>query len=634
MKRGKGLGYRPDIDGLRAIAVTGVVLFHAWPKSFPGGFLGVDVFFVISGYLITRLLLRSLDQREFKVADFYLRRAVRLLPALALVLSATLLAGLWGLLPDELRALSKHLSAAAYFGSNFVLNGEAGYFDVSSDYKPLLHLWSLAIEEQFYLLWPAALLLTRRPWIWGIVAAFSFGGYAWSSWHHSQASHFLPQFRIWQLLCGCLLAIWESRCGPLQRTSGLLGLAALITLLAATWFANGTLSYLGVVTLGVVLATSHLIRQQRQPSWVTRGLSHPALVWVGRISYPLYLWHWPLLSFAAIIQGRPLQGLEPLPLLALAVALAAATHFALEVPLSQLAQRRRTFVGVSALATLLVLGALGAWVQRLESPGKLSGHVTDEISKARADWDFPSPRLEDRGSRAWINRFSQGQGKSARYAFWGDSTLEQYYPRVDRLLQGKEAKTRVDFYTRGGCPPLPGVEVQGPIPCKTFVEETWSALKTQRYELVVISGRWHAYFASSTYVTDPPQKILQTFESMIRELRSRGALVLVLGEIPSSEGFEPGKSLARDFFRGRVSSIPLQQPEEELRKKLEPHQSLVLAAAQRAGAKVLDPFLSLCREGICHATDAQGRPLYKDGAHLRASFVRESFEQLDAYLSF
>jgi len=206
----RGLSYRADVDGLRAIAVLAVVAFHAAPSGLPGGFVGVDVFFVISGYLITSLLRQSLADGSFRASTFYARRIRRLAPSLVVVLAAVLAAGWTWLLTDELAQLATHVASSAAFIMNLALWSETGYFDAAAEQKPLLHLWSLGVEEQFYLIWPAFLWVTRR-WrqpslVIGVVAILSFAINVLTVHTAPAAAFYLPTSRLWELALGGLLA--------------------------------------------------------------------------------------------------------------------------------------------------------------------------------------------------------------------------------------------------------------------------------------------------------------------------------------------------------------------------------------------------------------------------------------------
>ena len=214
--------YRSDIDGLRAIAVLLVVVFHAFPKYAPAGFIGVDIFFVISGFLISTLIYKDFNAGSFTLIGFYGRRIRRIFPALVVVVVSCTLVGAFILFPDEYRSLGIHIAGGAGFASNFLLLSETGYFDEAADLKPLLHLWSLGIEEQFYLVWPAVILLCAR-WRkdpFAVAALVFLGSFAWNvilSKTSPSAAFFLPTTRFWELMLGCLLASLVSRSAACRR---------------------------------------------------------------------------------------------------------------------------------------------------------------------------------------------------------------------------------------------------------------------------------------------------------------------------------------------------------------------------------------------------------------------------------
>ena len=379
--------YRPDIDGLRAIAVLAVVLFHGFPQIFRGGFVGVDVFFVLSGYLISRIIFEQLNQGKFSFIDFYARRIKRIFPALLVVLIATYVAGWFTLLAAEYGQLGQHITAGAAFISNFVLWGESGYFDNSAHTKPLLHLWSLGIEEQFYIVWPLLLWLASKLRfslfaLTIIIAAVSFYLNVTGIKSDAVATFYSPQTRIWELLIGSALG-WCS----LYKKDGLAGVAMFIdkhcrrqrtiadparvrtrmaNVLSCLGFIlltyslirfNRDLQFPGKWALIPVLGTA-LIVAAEPIAWLnTKILSHKVLVWFGLISYPLYLWHWPLLSFAWIIEASPPSVPTRLSLIVLSVALAWLTYRLVERPIRF---GKHGGLKVCLLAVLmLILGGVG-----------------------------------------------------------------------------------------------------------------------------------------------------------------------------------------------------------------------------------------------------------------------------------
>ena len=370
--QGKPLGnYRADIDGLRAVAVSVVVGYHAFDQWMPGGFIGVDVFFVISGYLISGIILSALAQHRFSFANFYARRIRRIFPALAIVLAAVAVAGWFTLYADDYEQLGRHIAAGAGFASNFVLWRESGYFDTAVDLKPLLHLWSLGIEEQFYLIWPMLLVLCSR-WRLGpllLTLAVGTGSFVLSNWLvdiDRVAAFFAPWTRFWELLTGATLACietqpeWKSRLDrvvSIPALADVLAIVGLAMITAGVIVIDATRAFPGLWVLMPVIGTFLLLVAGTR-AWVNRSLlSFAPIVWVGLISYPLYLWHWPLLTFARIVNGGTPSGYIRLAMIAVSVALAWVTYRVIEWPV-RFGPRRRYIVPVlaSAMSVLFALG--------------------------------------------------------------------------------------------------------------------------------------------------------------------------------------------------------------------------------------------------------------------------------------
>ena len=328
--------YRKDIDGLRALAVILVVAFHAFPEWLPGGFIGVDIFFVISGFLISSILLESLDRNSFSFQDFYLRRIRRIFPALILVLSFSLILGWFTLFPDEYRLLGQHIFSSAGFIQNFNLQSEIGYFDNAAETKPLLHLWSLGIEEQFYLIWPLLLWLGYRAKLNAIFLIFiigisSFGLNLITANTNPIFAFFSPFARFWELLIGAVLAYYSLRKSitPPKYTSGIgLGLIILgtLTISPASTF-PGWLALLP--TIGALLIIS-----ARSDDFINKYfLSNRWMVGLGLISYPLYLWHWVLFSFIRITESGEVAWEMRVVLIAISIILSILTYLFIEKPI-------------------------------------------------------------------------------------------------------------------------------------------------------------------------------------------------------------------------------------------------------------------------------------------------------------
>ena len=353
--------YRPDIDGLRAFAVLSVVLYHAFPQMVRGGYVGVDIFFVISGFLISSILFAEMTEHRFSFTIFYGRRIRRIFPALAVCLAAVLAYGFVSLTPSELAQLGKHVFFGAGFLSNIVLWSESGYFDSAATYKPLLHLWSLGIEEQFYILWPALLWVVFRlkakvGRLLAVLFLASFTINVALSITDISADFYLPVSRFWELLAGAGLA-WRRQIVLSPNVRSWISFAGLAALLTSAAFFTAEMRFPGWLALLPVAGAVAIILAGPEAAVNRVVFSNRAVVFVGLISYPLYLWHWPLISYAYVIR----LGKAPTPLMATALVatsflLAWATYRFIEYPVRFGAHRHRRTQIVAACVAVL-----GAW---------------------------------------------------------------------------------------------------------------------------------------------------------------------------------------------------------------------------------------------------------------------------------
>ena len=453
--------YRPDIDGLRSIAVVSVVLFHAFPSLVPGGFIGVDVFFVISGYLISSILFRSLERGTFRFGDFYARRVRRIFPALLLVLAATYALG-WGtLLAAEFAQLGKHIAGGAAFVANLVFWSEVGYFDTAGETKPLLHLWSLGIEEQFYIVWPLLLWLCwkagRGPRallaLTSVLVAASLGACLWLTPTDTVAAFYAPYTRFWELLAGSVLAWIAGR-----RTLARVPADAVLSPVAARWCNVVACTGAALLAAGLVAITpgtpfpgawallpvlgAALMIQAGHRAWLNRVvLAHPLMVAIGLISYPLYLWHWPLLSLARILSGGTPDTLIRLGAVVLSFALAALTYLCIERPI-----RKHVCATRSVMLVLLVLMAGAGYagynayaraglpfrhVVKL-NPAMESGADGGDLGHSVAGCGPIQPEVRE----LYGDCKRDGRGEP-RYALIGDSKAQSLYPGLVRTSTEK-----------------------------------------------------------------------------------------------------------------------------------------------------------------------------------------------------
>jgi peptidoglycan/LPS O-acetylase OafA/YrhL len=648
------LHYRADIDGMRAIAVLAVVAFHAFPAAMPGGFVGVDVFFVISGYLITSIITRQLAAGNFSFVEFYAGRVRRLFPALTLVLAATALLGWAFFYPFELRTLGKHLVSASAFLSNFVLWGESGYFDAAAETKPLLHLWSLGVEEQFYLVWPLFVWWVFRylqvtHLAIALICVASFGLCIYGSFARPSANFFLPFTRMWELAAGGLLAcstnsISVASAGLLsstqvrvsrwmRETAAAFGLVALLTAFATI---DATRRFPGFWALLPTLATILLIFAGPETR-VARGLlAFRPMVLVGLISYPLYLWHWPLLTFVRTVSPDPASP-ALFATVMISLVLAALTYLLIERPV-----RRRREVAFSGLlcAVLLAVGVLGAaeWQRPF---GRLTTEADAVVARAVGDWSYPGG-----GGIPLV----MGDPKAPKVLFLGDSHMEQYWPRVQALVAQRRSISAT-FLTYAGCVPLPYLNRLVPgFDCPSQYQKAMAMARQDDVRAVVLSAFWEIYFIGEYEVSkgngpllysanDESQgpvtlgsqtlaHALAAFENDLASLRSSGKIVYLVGSNATSLIFDPMRRLP-DRWEAKSRNVPHAIERADFDRFITPVKVVFEATARRAGAILIEPLDAMCTLTLCSAFDADGMLRYKDSNHLRQTWTRDHASFID-----
>jgi len=649
--------YRPDIDGLRAIAVLSVVAFHAFPAAVRGGFVGVDIFFVISGFLISSIILKGLDSGQFTFGDFYGRRIRRILPALMVVLIACFAFGWYALLADEWEVLGKHLGAGALFLSNVLLWDDVDYFDTSADLKPLLHLWSLGVEEQFYIFWPLILFLGWRfrsavPTLILTILLGSFLLNIGTVEEHPAAAFYLPFTRFWQLLSGGLLAyvtllrgdpaFAQGRHGSLrpllrrlvsvrpESSGGRADLASIIgaaLIMLAIFGIDRELAYPGWVALMPVSGTLLLIWAGPGALFNRVVLARNLMVFVGLISYPLYLWHWPLLSFARVL-GLATPQLVTVLVIA-SFFLAWATYRFIEIPIrlqkhSTEQTGKITRLLVAGLASLVVIG-LASWKSLL--PGRLEA-VSRDIALARDDWYFPGDGMV-------------GNAGSGTILFLGDSYIRQYYARVEELSNSAPwSQKTVLFETEGGCAPLTGIERRDR-GCNAWALEGYRLADREEVEVVVLGASWvYSLNRSDYYRVDDSSRttldlrsadndwIYSLLEGKIRSWVENNKRVYIILAHPDGDEANPGTTVSdRLAWNPQILHRSLSLATHH--KRTDFIHDRLRSIAQSTGATIIDPAPWLCKGDVCETQAENGKHLYCDDSHLRASFVRDKVRYLD-----
>jgi peptidoglycan/LPS O-acetylase OafA/YrhL len=627
--------YRPDVDGLRAVAVLAVLIFHAFPAVLPGGFIGVDIFFVISGFLITGIILGELKRGTFTFGNFYSRRIRRIFPALALVLTTTLAFGWLCLLPYDFAELGKHILASAGFGENILLWKEAGdYFKSEAETLPLLHLWSLGIEEQYYFLWPLLLFLVkggRALWLILAIAVASFVTNIVLTQDIPARAFYLPQARFWELMLGSLVAYLSLHYPRAFQISykannclALLGVGCLA--LGLTIIPQN--NFPGAWALLPTVGTALLI--WARPSWINQHiLAQRAAVNIGLISYPLYLWHWPLLTYARILQeGEPSITIR-LALLAASFLLAWGTYAFIEKRIRSVkaitVQRRAVVALATSIATLAVLGVLifGRQIEARVAPSP----GLAEISEAMHDWKF--------------SRQSTFKGDvQDAVLFLGDSHMQQYIPRIERTATNKSTLRRtVHLKTKSGCAPIPGLERTG-YNCEAWLADAFRFADDPKISTIVIASYWLAYakrddlYSPATHKPASPMApenawVWDRFEKQLRHWTTQGKRVVVILSTPRGPVFNPRRMVNRDGLSFEVHP-PAPFPAASVLTATQIIDTRIKGITERASASWISPTEWVCPHGICLPFD--NGPIYKDDSHMRASVARERFSAVDQFI--
>lgn len=610
--------YRADIDGLRAIAVSAVIVFHVFPDWLKGGFVGVDIFFVISGYLISRLLLSDLQSGKFTIRRFYARRIRRIFPALATVLLACAVAGWLFLFPDEWQRLGLHLLGGSTFVANLVMLRGAGYFDGSARASPLLHLWSLGVEEQFYFVWPLLLMILWRFRRHGhsilmliVAGSFILNVATVNRW--PTYTFYLPVTRVWELGLGSLLAWFEFdgtvsrlrlRRSVLLNVASVLGLAMCVAAMVVTREAGFPGAWALLPTVGTML----LIAAGPAAAVNKVLLSSRPLVGVGLISYPLYLWHWPLLSFLLIWSNRLPPRFAWAICVVAALVLSVLTYKFIESPVRHAPVTSRGLqVAVAVMLLVAVIGGMaagGLWEPRVGLK------ATAPLNEAVKDWSSPYGNF---GLNRNFRMLVTPRRPEPATLFIGDSHIEQYWSRIESVSRSPHGGIQLRFATNGGCPPLRGIG-RGPV-CDSFLGGAMNAAHSPAVDTVVFGAAWVAYLSSPR---PEAAGALNDFTQRIVALRREGKRVFVVLSNPSSESFDPRRMVSR--ISGRYEPPP-PLPLEEFLKTAGPAIRSVRDAAERGGATIIDPLPVLCPDGQCPAVTPDGLPIYKDASHLRSSYV-------------
>lgn len=610
---GAAIRYRRDIDGLRALAILPVLLFHAHVPGFSGGYVGVDIFFVISGFLITGIIAREVDDGRFSLVRFYERRFRRILPALTLMMVAVLGAAAWLYLPGDVEGVPKSALAATVFASNLWFFADTGYFAGGADVKPLLHTWSLAVEEQYYIGFPVLLMLLARfapRWRTVVVAMTAAGSLALCIAMQRDPTGFafyLLPARAWELFAGALLALGAAPVAQprwLREAIAWAGCGAIAVAVAV--YDRSTL-FPGMAALLPVAGAAALLHAAPGTS-MGRLLAMPPLVGVGLLSYSLYLWHWPLIVFTEYATDLPLAGWTRVAVIGGAFVAAFLSWRFVEQPFRDThrisARGIFAFTG-GAMALVgglsLALLAAGPWPSRF-APAVLAQIAgRDDVSPERG-------RCHDSFVRG-AQPCTLGAATTPDALLWGDSHGVELAHALGEQARA-EGRSLIQR-TASSCPPVLDYEAKD-ARCGAANRATFDAIRADpRIRRVYLAAFWgNGDFDDATFVA--------RLDRTIRALRAEGRQVTIIGPVPP-QPFDVPRRLAHLAHAGDAAGATgVDRAAIEARTR---HLRALFAAWQARGATYIDPIRALCSADHC-AIERDGEPLYFDTHHLSVAGAR------------
>lgn len=628
--------FRQDINGLRAFAVIAVVLFHFKANLLTGGFSGVDVFFVISGFLMTSIIYRGLESEQFSIIAFYRARGRRIIPALAFLCLLVLIFA-WSYLPPmDYQQLSKHVISSLSFLSNMTYWQEAGYFDAASHEKWLLHTWSLSAEWQFYIVYPLVLLMISKvfPANWlrwlvllGTLLALILSVYASYKWP-SLAFYSLPT-RAWEMMLGGLAFLFPVYLSSRNKT--VLEWCGLILILYGYFTLTGNDVWPGYLALIPALGTYFVLVSAKEHSFITGNV---IIQWFGKISYSLYLWHWPVVvalgyfsytSNASIVLG-----------ILFSLIAASFSYYLIEqkfykkstlwvTQLCDFVLYRAVFVVAMVFAVTVFLNK--GFVSRSTSP-----EIDTMAKQAVSDWHYPPANIViEKNKIRQLKTASQ-----AKTLFLGDSLIEQYYPRMEYLTSNDASLNETWFLTHGGCFPTAEI-ISFKRDCKNL-NDVKNILSQYQFDKIVISGDWLPRFKIDEWQVNiqkqltpinTPEGRTEAFniiEQVLIELSNSSEQVILVLTLPTGKRYD-FKEVARQSFRN--DPIELAYPKRYFENKYQAFNNELIRIAKTNNITLINPLDYLCGPSECSVVDKNDKPIYKDIKHIRASYMREHVSFLD-----
>lgn len=598
----KHFTYTPHIDGLRAIAIIAVVLYHFDFGFLSGGFIGVDIFFVISGYLITSIIMPSIDASKFSFADFYLKRARRILPSLFFVSFFTFLIGFWTLNSNEFIYLTKNISSGIFFHTNVWLERQSGYFDITSDLKPMLHFWSLSTEEQFYFIWPLLLVFSpkskRRLFLY-ISTVLSFGLCLYLTFKSQSEAFYMIYSRFWEMSLGGLVAVEFEKIQLFFRNLTIrkvLAFLSLVTILVLSFLLDKSSLFPGFPALLVCLSTASLIIFIPDVKLLKNVFESKAFLLVGLISYTLYLTHWPLLYFLKVFTNLEPSFFEKILTLILSFLLSYCLTFSLESYFKK--QKPTTTINFINIICSFVLGITCVYFGKIgnnniSDKSTIVGEMTPALSKDLCK------EINISGKPDWC-RSSINSSHVDNFLIIGDSHSGALY---SSLLLLPEPFNHWSIIGKAGCTPH--------VPkCRDFIDSLKKHIETTKYKYILFS------FSSRLLLDDQKSSattITQEMLDFISYVSKYSSVIFI--ESPPSITDQPQLCLDRPFSLRGVKSKSCYLSKENFNKKYTPYLNLIEKIKNIPFVIIMRTSHHFCDSKHCFTTK-NGKSLYSYSDHI------------------
>ncbi|MBP6924079.1 MAG: acyltransferase [Candidatus Pacebacteria bacterium] len=635
--------YRPDIDGLRALAVIPVILFHLKIAGFGGGFIGVDIFFVISGYLITSIIMREIREERFSMVRFWERRILRILPALFFVLVVTTIASYFVILfPTDFISFGQSLAAQGLFIVNIFFMRTGDYFAAPAETIPLLHTWSLAVEEQFYIVFPILLVIIYKLSKKAVIPVVALIGlvsfvlsvylinvspsapftipflpHIWGSASYESAGFYFPLARAWELAAGALLALsaFTIRNKVVAEVSAVTGLVLIVSGIV---FLTSESAFPGLAALLPVLGTVLIITAGTQrKTFIGEILSFPVLVWVGLISYSLYLWHWPLIVLTKQYLSSPLTGTHTGLILIATFLLAIFSYHFVETPFRKKTfLKKRWHIFTFAFFTVVATVSAGVYMTKNKGLPERAPEAAKAVALASADTNPREYECFRNNYRQILGEVppciigDQSSNTVPTFVLWGDSHSNAIMPAFDNIA--KERGARGVFFAIGGCPPLSvGIPLKKDPQCSINDIKVLDYISKNNIKTVFLVSSWKENYP---HITDGGNHTIYQALSETIDKIPNSTHVVIIERIPLQTEFNIRSTFYTAVRTGSVPDIAVKKSDHE-KDTLQSKAAILRLTTERDNVSSVDPATIICDEAKCPIS-YNGTIIYFDGGHI------------------